>query len=118
MRVSNVRIEKPRPSRRAFRFKGLFYRDCRLFGLLARPTASVLLARGSHAPVVLHAKLSRGNASTLVAKERGGVHFGILQEVIYQRQGSAKILPAGSRPVLWQGRASFQDKVRFRDEVF
>jgi hypothetical protein len=52
-----------------------------------------------------------------MSKERSGVHSGVLQEIIGKGKRGAKILPAGSGSVLRERRASFQDQVRFWDEV-
>jgi len=55
MGVSNVRIEKPRPSRRAFRFQTPILASCDLFGLFTWSAPGMLLASGGHLAVVLHA---------------------------------------------------------------
>ncbi len=62
-------------------------------------------------------ELPRRRASALVTEGGGGRHLGLLEQVIGERQGSAKVLTAGSGTVLRERRSGFEDQVRVRNQA-
>ena len=120
MRASRP-IEKPRPPRRAFRFRTpilpISDREGDLLGLLTGSSTSVRLACGCHLAVMVHPKPPRRNRAAFPPQHGGRRHALLLGDIIYQGKGHMKILPAARCTVLRKVRGGFENQVGIGDQV-
>lgn len=88
-------------------------------GLLARPTASVGLARSGHAPIVLNSEFPGRGRAALFTQLCGSTDAlaGFAQQIVGQGECGAKILTAYRRAVLGQRWRSLKDQIGIGNEV-